>query len=154
LTKSRKFKHLNRTQPRTAAHKKGERGQTMTHDYEAPRYEPRCFARFDVTSPGHGHRPNACRAKPGQGSSLRYFGASIGPVTSSKRTARTCNLVLDNYATTRRPRSKLGLEKHPRFKLHFTRQRSARAEKASSNGFSPRSVTQERIRRGSYPASH
>ncbi len=60
---------------------------------------------------------------------------------------RDVHLVLDNYATHKTPEVKAWLDKHPRFKLHFT------PTSASWLNFVERffaEITTRRIRRGSY----
>ena len=60
---------------------------------------------------------------------------------------RDVNLVLDNYATHKSPEVKAWLEKHPRFKLHFT-PTSASWLNLVERFFAE--ITSKRIRRGSY----
>ena len=57
------------------------------------------------------------------------------------------HLVLDNYATHKTPEVKAWLEKHPRFKLHFT-PTSASWLNLVERFFAE--ITSKRIRRGSY----
>ena len=57
------------------------------------------------------------------------------------------HLVLDNYATHKTPEVKAWLEKHPRFKLHFT-PASASWLNLVERFFAE--ITSRRIRRGSY----
>ena len=57
------------------------------------------------------------------------------------------HLVLDNYATHKTPEVKAWLEKHPRFKLHFT-PTSASWLNLVERFFAE--ITAKRIRRGSY----
>jgi transposase len=57
------------------------------------------------------------------------------------------HLVLDNYATHKTPEVKAWLEKHPRFKLHFT-PTSASWLNLVERFFAE--ITSRRIRRGSY----
>ena len=60
---------------------------------------------------------------------------------------RDVHLVLDNYATHKTPEVKAWLEKHPRFKLHFT-PTSASWLNLVERFFAE--ITSKRIRRGSY----
>ena len=60
---------------------------------------------------------------------------------------RDMHLVLDNYATHKSPEVKASLEKHPRFKLHFT-PTSASWLNLVERFFAE--ITSKRIRRGSY----
>jgi len=60
---------------------------------------------------------------------------------------RDVHLVLDNYATHKTPEVKAWLEKHPRFKLHFT-PTSASWLNLVELFFAE--ITSKRIRRGSY----
>ena len=60
---------------------------------------------------------------------------------------RNIHIVLDNYATHKTPEVKAWLEKHPRFKLHFT-PTSASWMNLVERFFAE--ITSRRIRRGSY----
>ncbi|WP_410170542.1 transposase, partial [Aurantimonas coralicida] len=60
---------------------------------------------------------------------------------------RDIHLVLDNYATHKTPEVKAWLEKHPRFKLHFTPTSSSWLNLVE-RFFAE--ITTKRIRRGSY----
>ena len=62
-------------------------------------------------------------------------------------TRRDVHLVLDNYATHKTPEVQAWLEKHPRFKLHFT-PTSASWLNLVERFFAE--ITSKRIRRGSY----
>ena len=60
---------------------------------------------------------------------------------------REVNLILDNYATHKTPEVKAWLEKHPRFKLHFTPTSASRLNLVE-RFFAE--ITARRIPRGTY----
>ena len=128
---------LDRTQPGLPL-KKG-RAATMTHDYKR-HGTTTLFAALDVKSgiviadcmPRH-------RAKEFLTFLRRIDRAVLKP--------RDIHLVLDNYATHKTPEVMAWLEKHPRFKLHFT-PTSASWMNLVERFFAE--ITNRRIRRGSY----
>jgi transposase len=69
------------------------------------------------------------------------------PHRPSREAPRDIHLVLDNYATHKTPEVQAWLEKHPRFKLHFT-PTSASWLNLVERFFAE--ITSKRIRRGSY----
>ena len=109
---------LDRTQPGLPI-KKG-RAATMTHDYKR-HGTTTLFAALDVKFLHQIDR------------------AVIG--------GREVNLILDNYATHKTPEVKAWLEKHPRFKLHFTPTSASRLNLVE-RFFAE--ITARRIRRGTY----
>lgn len=128
---------LDRTQPRLPLKK--ARAATMTHDYKR-NGTTTLFAALDVKSgvvigecmPRH-------RAKEFLKFLRRIDRAVLGP--------RDIHAVLDNYATHKTPEVQAWLEKHPRFKLHFT-PTSASWMNLVERFFAE--ITNRRIGRGSY----
>ena len=128
---------LDRTQPGLPL-KKG-RAATMTHDYKR-HGTTTLFAALDVKSGmviGDGMPRH--RAKEFLTFLRRIDRAVLKP--------RDIHLVLDNYATHKTPEVKAWLDKHPRFKLHFT-PTSASWLNMVERFFAE--ITTRRIRRGSY----
>ena len=85
---------------------------------------------------------NACHATaPGE------FLSFLRRIDRAVKKPRDIHLVLDNYATLKTPEVKAWLDKHPRFKLHFT-PTSASWMNLVERFFAE--ITTKRIRRGSY----
>ena len=76
----------------------------------------------------------------------REFLTFLRRIDRAVRKPRDIHLVLDNYATHKTPEGKAWLEKHPRFKLHFT-PTSASWPNLVERFFAE--ITTRRIRRGS-----
>jgi transposase len=141
---------LDRTQPGLPL-KKG-RAATMTHDYKR-HGTTTLFAALDVKS---GMVIGECMPRhplPGSGlpanheRGAREFLAFLRRIDRAVLKPRDVHLVLDNYATHKTPEVQAWLEKHPRFKLHFT------PTSASWPNLVERflaQITTRRIRRGSY----
>ena len=128
---------LDRTQPGLPL-KKG-RAQTMTHDYRR-HGTTTLFAALDVKS---GMVIGECLPRHRAREFLRFLRSIDRDVPKH----RDVHLVLDNYATHKTPEVKAWLEKHPRFKLHFT-PTSASWLNLVERFFAE--ITSKRIRRGSY----
>ena len=128
---------LDRTQPGLPL-KKG-RAATMTHDYKR-HGTTTLFAALDVTS---GRIIGECMSRH----RAKEFLAFLRRIDHAVRTPRDIHLVLDNYATHKTPEIRAWLEKHPRFKLHFT-PTSASWLNLVERFFAE--ITAKRIRRGSY----
>jgi len=101
---------LDRTQPGLPL-KKG-RAATMTHDYKR-NGTTTLFAALDVKS---GMVIGECLPRHRAKEFLRF----LHRIDRAVLKPRDVHLVLDNYATHKTPEVKAWLEKHPRFKLHFT----------------------------------
>jgi transposase len=101
---------LYRTQPGLPL-KKG-RAATMTHDYKR-HGTTTLFAALDVKS---GKVIGECMPRHRAKEFLKF----LRHIDKAVPTRRDVHLVLDNYATHKTPEVKAWLEKHPRFKLHFT----------------------------------
>ena len=128
---------LDRTQPGLPL-KKG-RAATMTHDYKR-HGTTTLFAALDVKS---GLVIGECLPRHRAKEFLRF----LRRIDRAVKKPRDVHLVLDNYATHKTPEVKAWLEKHPRFKLHFT-PTSASWLNLVERFFAE--ITSKRIRRGSY----
>ena len=128
---------LDRTQPGLPL-KKG-RAATMTHDYKR-HGTTTLFAALDVKS---GMVIGECLPRHRAKEFLRF----LRRIDRAVLKPRDVHLVLDNYATHKTPEVKAWLEKHPRFKLHFT-PTSASWLNLVERFFAE--ITTRRIRRGSY----
>jgi transposase len=128
---------LDRTQPGLPL-KKG-RAATMTHDYKR-HGTTTLFAALDVKS---GMVIGECLPRHRAKEFLRF----LRRIDRAVLKPRDVHLVLDNYATHKTPEVKAWLEKHPRFKLHFT-PTSASWLNLVERFFAE--ITSKRIRRGSY----
>ncbi|MCA3492206.1 MAG: IS630 family transposase [Rhodobacter sp.] len=128
---------LDRTQPGLPL-KKG-RAATMTHDYKR-HGTTTLFAALDVKS---GMVIGECQPRHRAKEFLRF----LRSIDRAVLKPRDVHLVLDNYATHKTPEVKAWLEKHPRFKLHFT-PTSASWLNLVERFFAE--ITTRRIRRGSY----
>ena len=142
---------LDRTQPGLPL-KKG-RAATMTHDYKR-HGTTTLFAALDVKSGmviplGTSRAAMPCRATveclPRH--RAKEFLRFLRRIDRAVLKPRDVHLVLDNYATHKTPEVKAWLEKHPRFKLHFT-PTSASWLNLVERFFAE--ITSKRIRRGSY----
>jgi len=128
---------LDRTQPGLPL-KKG-RAATMTHDYKR-HGTTTLFAALDVKS---GLVIGDCM----QRHRAREFLGFLRRIDRAVKKPRDIHLVLDNYATHKTPEVRAWLDKHPRFKLHFT-PTSASWLNLVERFFAE--ITARRIRRGSY----
>ena len=128
---------LDRTQPGLPL-KKG-RAATMTHDYKR-HGTTTLFAALDVKS---GKVIGDCMPRHRAKEFLKFLRRIDRRVPKS----REVHLVLDNYATHKTPEVKAWLDKHPRFRLHFT-PTSASWLNLVERFFAE--ITSKRIRRGSY----
>lgn len=128
---------LDRTQPGLPL-KKG-RAATMTHDYKR-HGTTTLFAALDVKS---GHVIGECLPRHRAKEFLKFL-RSIDKAVPARRDV---HLILDNYATHKTPDVQAWLEKHARFKLHFT-PTSASWLNLVERFFAE--ITSRRIRRGSY----
>ena len=128
---------LDRTQPGLPL-KKG-RAATMTHDYKR-HGTTTLFAALDVKC---GIVIGECLPRHRAKEFLRF----LRRINRAVPGTRAVHLVLDNYATHKTPEVKAWLEKHPRFKLHFT-PTSASWLNLVERFFAE--ITTKRIRRGSY----
>jgi transposase len=141
---------LDRTQPGLPL-KKG-RAATMTHDYKR-HGTTTLFAALDVKSgmvigeclPRHPLPGSASSSDAREGA--KEFLRFLRRIDRDVPKPRDVHLVLDNYATHKTPEVKAWLEKHPRFKLHFT-PTSASWLNLVERFFAE--ITSKRIRRGSY----
>lgn len=128
---------LDRTQPGLPL-KKG-RAATMTHDYKR-HGTTTLFAALDVKS---GLVIGDCMPRHRAKEFLKF----LRRIDRAVQGERDVHLVLDNYATHKTPEVKAWLDKHPRFKLHFT-PTSASWLNLVERFFAE--ITARRIRRGSY----
>ncbi len=128
---------LDRIQP-GLPHKKG-RAATMTHDYER-HGTTTLLAALDVKS---GQMISECLP----GHRAREFLKFLRNIDKAVPAGRDLHLILNNYATHKTPEVRAWLEKHPRFKLHFT-PFSASWLNLVERFFAE--ITLRRIRRGSY----
>ena len=128
---------LERTQPGLPM-KKGRCG-TFTHDY-VRHGTTTLFAALDVAN---GKVIGQCLARHRHTEFLKFLKHLDRefPVTLD------LHLILDNYATHKHPKVKQWLEKHPRFKLHFT-PTSASWTNLVERWF--RELTERAVRRGSF----
>ena len=118
--------------------KKG-RAATVTHDYKR-HGTTTLFAALDVKS---GTVIGDCMPRH----RAKEFLSFLRQIDKAVPTRRDVHLVLDNYATHKTPEVKAWLDKHPRFKLHFT-PTSASWLNLVERFFAE--ITSRRIRRGSY----
>ena len=141
---------LDRTQPGLPL-KKG-RAATMTHDYKR-HGTTTLFAALDVKS---GHVIGECLPRhplPGSGllanheRGAKEFLKFLRSIDKAVPARRDVHLILDNYATHKTADVQAWLEKHARFKLHFT-PTSASWLNLVERFFAE--ITSRRIRRGSY----
>ncbi|SUZ34142.1 hypothetical protein ROE7235_03925 [Roseibaca ekhonensis] len=128
---------LDRTQPGLPL-KKG-RAATMTHDYKR-HGTTTLFAALDVKS---GQVIGECLPRHRATEFLKF----LRKIDKAVPLRRDVHLVLDNYATHKTPDVRAWLDKHPRFKLHFT-PTSASWLNLVERFFAE--ITSRRIRRGSY----
>ena len=128
---------LDRTQPGLPL-KRG-RAATMTHDYKR-HGTTTLFAALDVKS---GMVIGDCMPRH----RAKEFLAFLRRIERIVPKSRDVHLVLDNYATHKTPEVKAWLEKHARFKLHFT-PTSASWLNLVERFFA--AITTRQIRRGSY----
>lgn len=128
---------LDRTQPGLPL-KKG-RAATMTHDYKR-HGTTTLFAALDVKS---GMVIGDCMPRHRAKEFLKF----LRHIDRAVQGKREVHLILDNYATHKTPDVKDWLDKHPRFKLHFT-PTSASWLNLVERFFAE--LTTKRIRRGSY----
>lgn len=128
---------LDRTQPGLPL-KKG-RAATMTHDYKR-HGTTTLFAALDVKS---GKVIGDCMPRHRAKEFLKF----LRQIDKAVPTRCDVHLILDNYATHKTPEVRAWLEKHPRFKLHFT-PTSASWLNLVERFFAE--ITSRRIRRGSY----
>lgn len=128
---------LDRTQPGLPL--KEGRAQTATHDYKR-HGTTTLFAALDVKS---GRVIGECRPRH----RAREFLKFLRRIDRSVPKSREVHLVLDNYATHKTSEVRAWLEKHPRFRLHFT-PTSASWLNLVERFFAE--ITAKRIRRGSY----
>ncbi len=128
---------LDRTQPGLPL-KKG-RAATMTHDYKR-HGTTTLFAALEVKS---GLVIGECLARHRRQEFLRF----LRRIDRAVKKSLDIHLVLDNYATHKTPEVKAWLDKHPRFRLHFT-PTSASWLNLVERFFAE--ITSKRIRRGSF----
>jgi transposase len=128
---------LDRTQPGLPL-KKG-RAATMTHD-DKRHGTTTLFAALDVKS---GLVIGDCMPRH----RAKEFLTFLRRIDRAVQKPRDIHIVLDNYATHKTPEVQAWLEKHPRFKLHFT-PTSASWMNLVERFFAE--ITTKRIRRGSY----
>jgi len=141
---------LDRTQPGLPL-KKG-RAATMTHDCKR-HSTTTLFAALDVKSgqvigeclPRHPLPGSATSSDAREGA--KEFLKFLRNIDKAVSGQRDVHLILDNYATHKTPEVKAWLEKHPRFKLHFT-PTSASWLNLVERLFAE--ITSKGIRRGSY----
>jgi len=128
---------LDRTQPGLPL-KKG-RAATMTHDYK--RHGTTTLSTpLDVKT---GKVIGDCISRHRAKEFLKF----LRNIDKAVPARSAIHLVLDNYATHKTPDVKVWLDKHPRFKLHFT-PTSASWLNLVERFFAE--ITSRRIRRGSY----
>jgi transposase len=128
---------LDRTQPGLPL-KKG-RAATMTHDYKR-HGTTTLFAALDVKT---GKVIGDCMSRH----RAREFLKFLRNIDKAVPARRDIHLILDNYATHKTPEVRAWLDKHPRFKLHFT-PTSASWLNLVERFFAE--IPSRRIRRGSY----
>lgn len=128
---------LDRTQPGLPL-KKG-RASAMTHDYKR-HGTTTLSAALDVKS---GLVIGDCMPRH----RAKEFLSFLRRIDRAVKKPRDIHLVLDNYATHKTPEVQAWLDKHPRFKLHFT-PTSASWMNLVERFFAE--ITTKRIRRGSY----
>ena len=128
---------LDRSQPSLPL-KKGS-AATMTHD-DKRHGTTKLFAALDVKS---GVVIGECMPRH----RAKEFLSFLRRIDTAVKKTRDIHLVLDNYATHKTPEVQAWLDKHPRFKLHFT-PTSAFWMSLLDHFFAE--ITTKRIRRGSY----
>ena len=128
---------LDRTQPGLPLKK--ARTATMTHDYKR-HGTTTLFAALDVKS---GMVIGNCMPRH----RAKEFLSFLRRIDRAVRKPRDIHLILDNYATHKTLEVMAWLDKHPRFKLHFT-PISASWMNLVERFFAE--ITNRRIRRGSY----
>jgi transposase len=128
---------LQRTQPGLPI-KKGRCG-TMTHDYKR-HGTTTLFAALNTLD---GKVIGECMAKHRHQEFLRF----LRRLDKEYPGKIPLHLILDNYGTHKQPKVKAWLEKHPRFKLHFTPTSSSWLNLVE-RWF--REITEKRIRRDSF----
>jgi transposase len=128
---------LDRTQPGLPLKK--ARTATMTHDYKR-HGTTTLFAALDVKS---GMVIGNCMPRH----RAKEFLSFLRRIDRAVRKPRDIHLILDNYATHKTLEVMAWLDKHPRFKLHFT-PTSASWMNLVERFFAE--ITNRRIRRGSY----
>jgi len=111
----------------------------MTHDYKR-HGTTTLFAALEVKS---GHVIGECLPRHRAKEFLKF----LRQIDRALPARRHVHLVLDNYTTHKTPDVRAWLEKHPRFKLHFT-PTSASWLNLVERFFAE--ITSRRIRRGSY----
>jgi transposase len=111
----------------------------MTHDYKC-HGTTTLFAALDVKS---GLVIGECMRRHG----ARKFLTFLRRIDRAVKKPRDIHMVLDDYAAHKTPEVQAWLEKHPRFKLHFT-PTSASWLNLVERFFAE--ITAKRIRRGSY----
>jgi transposase len=128
---------LDRTQPGLPM-KKGRCG-TMTHDYK--RHGTTClFAAMNVLE---GKVLGSCYPRHRHIEFLKFLRTIDREITGDM----DIHMILDNYGTHGHPNVKTWLEKHPRFKLHFTPTSSSWLN-LIERWFGE--ITRKRIRRGTF----
>ena len=137
---------LDRTQPglplkkgRAATSCRRHASSVMTHDYKR-HGTTTLFAALDVKS---GLVIGECMPRH----RAKEFLTFLRRIDRAVKKPRDIHVVLDNYATHKTPEVRAWLEKHPRFKLHFT-PTSASWMNLVERFFAE--ITAKRIRRGSY----
>jgi transposase len=110
LDEKSQIQALDRTQPGLPM-KKGRAG-TMTHDYKR-HGTTTLFAALDVKS---GKVIGECLPRHRAKEFLRF----LKKIDRETLPYLDLHLILDNYATHKTPEVKAWLDRHPRFKLHFT----------------------------------
>jgi len=126
---------LDRTQPGLPL-KKG-RAETMTHDYKR-HGTTTLFAALNVLD---GKVIGQCQQRHTHAEWLTF----LKKIDHETPKNKTLHLIADNYATHKHPVVQAWLEKHPRFKMHFT-PTSASWLNMVERFF--RDITTERLRRG------
>ena len=126
---------LDRTQPGLPL-KKG-RAETMTHDYKR-NGTTTLFAALNVLD---GQVIGQCQQRHTHAEWLTF----LKKIDRETPKEKTLHLIADNYATHKHPVVQAWLEKHPRFKMHFT-PTSASWLNMVERFF--RDITTERLRRG------
>ena len=126
---------LDRTQPGLPL-KKG-RAETMTHDYKR-HGTTTLFAALNVLD---GKLIGQCQQRHTHAEWLTF----LKKIDHETPKNKTLHLIADNYATHKHPVVQAWLEKHPRFKMHFT-PTSASWLNMVERFF--RDITTERLRRG------
>ena len=128
---------LDRTQPGLPLKKR--RAATMTHDYKR-NGTTTLFAALAVKS---GMVIGDCMSRH----RAREFLKGLRRIDRAVEGNREVHLILDTYATHKTSEVKAWLDRHPRFRLHFTPTRASwlnRVERFFAE------ITAKRIRRGSY----